>query len=63
MTALSIDLTDSGAISAKAFIAKIIAFARESGIDQATLASRAGISAESLSRRKKVGGCRLATAL
>ena len=63
MTALSINLTDSGAISAKGLIAEIIAFARESGIDQVTLASRAGISAESLSRLKKVGGCRLGTAL
>ena len=63
MTKLSIDLTDSGAVSAKGFIAQIIAFARESGIDQVTLASRAGISAESLSRLKKVGGCRLGTAL
>ncbi len=63
MIALSINLTDSGAISAKALIAEIIAFARESGIDQVTLASRAGISAESLSRLKKVGGCRLGTAL
>ncbi len=63
MTALSIDLTDSGAVSAKAVIAEIIAFAREGGIDQVTLASRAGISAESLSRLKKVGGCRLGTAL
>ncbi len=63
MTIISINLTDSGAISAKGLIAEIIAFARESGIDQVTLASRAGISAESLSRLKKVGGCRLATAL
>ena len=63
MTVLSINLTDSGAISAKGLIAQIIAFARESGIDQVTLASRAGISAESLSRLKKMGGCRLGTAL
>ncbi len=63
MTALSIDLTDSGAVSAKGLIAEIVAFAKESGIDQVTLASRAGISAESLSRLKKVGGCRLGTAL
>ena len=63
MTILSINLTDSGAISAKGLITEIIAFARESGIDQTTLASRAGISAESLSRLKKVGGCRLSTAL
>ena len=63
MTTLSINLTDSGAISAKGLIAQIIAFARESGIDQVTLASRAEISAESLSRLKKMGGCRLGTAL
>jgi len=63
MTALSIKLTDSGAISAKGLIAGIIAFAKENGIDQATLASRTGISAESLSRLKKAGGCRLGTAL
>ena len=63
MTALSIDLTRSGAISAKRLIAEVIAFARENGIDQGTLASRAGISAESLSRLKRAGGCRLGTAL
>ncbi len=63
MIALSINLTDSGALSAKGFIAEIVAFAKERGIDQVTLASRAGISAESLSRLKKVGGCRLGTAL
>ncbi len=59
----SINLTASGAVSAQGVIAEIIAFARERGIDQATLAARAGISAESLSRLKKAGGCRLATAL
>ncbi len=37
--------------------------AKDRGIDQATLAADAGISAESLSRLKKAGGCRLATAL
>jgi len=63
MTTFSINLTNSGAISAKGLISEIIAFARESGIDQVTLASRAGISAESLSRLKKMGGCRLGTAL
>ncbi len=63
MTALSISLTGSGAVSARGLIAEIIAFARERGVDQATLAERAGISAESLSRLKKAGGCRLATAL
>jgi DNA-binding Xre family transcriptional regulator len=63
MTSLTINLTDSGAISAKALIAEIIAFAGQKGIDQTMLASRAGISAESLSRLKKAGGCRLSTAL
>ncbi len=63
MAALSINLTGSGAVSAQGLIAEIIAFARERGIDQMTLAARAGISAESLSRLKKAGGCRLATAL
>ncbi len=63
MTALSISLTGSGAVSARGLIAEIIAFARERGIDQVTLATRAGISPESLSRLKKAGGCRLATAL
>jgi hypothetical protein len=59
----SIGLTSSGAVSAQGLIAEIIAFARERGVDQVTLAARAGISAESLSRLKKAGGCRLATAL
>ena len=63
MTGLSIDLTGSGAGAAKRLIAEIIASAKARGIDQATLAARAGISAESLSRLKKHGGCRLATAL
>ncbi len=63
MTEHSIGLTGSGAVSAQGFIAEIIAFARDGGVDQGTLAARAGISAESLSRLKKAGGCRLATAL
>ncbi len=63
MAALSINLTGSGAVSAQGLIAEIIAFARARGVDQVTLAARAGISAESLSRLKKAGGCRLATAL
>ncbi len=63
MTALPISLTGSGGVSAQGLITEIIAFARERGIDQVTLAARAGISAESLSRLKKAGGCRLATAL
>jgi DNA-binding phage protein len=60
---LSIRLTGSGRISAQRLIEEIIALAKERGIDQATLAADAGISAESLSRLKKAGGCRLATAL
>ncbi|HET6611817.1 MAG TPA: helix-turn-helix transcriptional regulator [Kofleriaceae bacterium] len=44
-------------------IAHIIDHARERGIDQATLAARAGISPASLSRIKKAGTCRLTTAL
>ncbi len=63
IVSFSIPLTNFGATSAKEFIDQIIAFARERGINQATLARRAGISPESLSRLKKGGGCRLATAL
>ncbi len=63
MTPLPISLTGSGRISAQRLIEEIIALAKERGIDQATLAADAGISAESLSRLKKAGGCRLATAL
>ena len=59
----SINLTGSGPFAARALIEGIIALARERGIDQASLATSAGISAESLSRLKKAGGCRLATAL
>ena len=63
MTALSIDLTSTGDISARGLIAQIVAFAKERGVDQNALAARAGISAEALSRLKKVGRCRLTTAL
>ena len=63
MTPQPISLTGSGRISAQRLIEEIIALAKERGIDQATLAADAGISAESLSRLKKAGGCRLATAL
>ncbi len=63
MTTLSIHLADSGALSAKGLVAGIIAFAGQRGVDQAALAARAGVSAESLSRLKKAGGCRLVTAL
>lgn len=63
MTKLSISLMGSGRLSAQGFIQGIIALAGERGIDQVTLARHAGISAESLSRLKKAGGCRLVTAL
>jgi DNA-binding phage protein len=63
MTAQPISLTGSGRISAQRLVEAIIALAKDRGIDQATLAADAGISAESLSRLKKAGGCRLATAL
>lgn len=63
MIRLSIDLTASGIVSADRLIARIVHFAAERGVDQATLASRAGISPESLSRLKKAGSCRLTTAL
>lgn len=63
MSKFSISLSDRRGGSAKAVIEGIIALAKEKGIDQVTLANRAGISAESLSRLKKLGGCRLGTAL
>ena len=63
MIKLSIRLTGSGRVSAQGIIEEIIASAKERGIDQTTLAANAGISAESLSRLKKAGSCRLATAL
>lgn len=44
-------------------INQIILHARAAGIDQSTLARRAGISPEALSRLKKAGRCRLSTAL
>ena len=63
MTTLSVCLSGSGRVSAQRLIEEIIVLARERGLDQARLAAGAGISAESLSRLKKAGGCRLATAL
>jgi len=63
MSAFPIDLTVSGAASARRLIAAVLAAAKANGIDQATLAKQAGISAESLSRLKKAGGCRLETLL
>jgi len=63
MAGLSIKLTNRGAVPARNLVAGIIAFAKGRGIDQNALAARAGISAESLSRLKREGGCRLGTTL
>ena len=63
MRRASITLADSGHHAAQELIERIITLARERGIDQQTLATRAGISPESLSRLKKSGRCRLPTAL
>jgi transcriptional regulator with XRE-family HTH domain len=60
---LSVNLAGSGCLAARDLIEAILGLAKEKGIDQLTLARRAGISAESLSRLKRVGGCRLSTAL
>jgi len=60
---LSFSLARSGRLAAHTLVEAIIGLAKERGIDQLTLAQRAGISAESLSRLKKSGGCRLSTAL
>ena len=53
----------NGTETAGGLIAEILANAGEQGINQRTLAERAGISAETLSRLKKAGNCRLQTAL
>jgi len=42
---------------------RLLAFARQQGIDQLSLSRRAGMSPEALSRLKKGGGCRLTTLL
>jgi DNA-binding phage protein len=60
---LSISLMGSSSAASQQLIDHIIAFAKRRSVDQATLAARAGISPESLSRLKKAGSCRLATAL
>lgn len=59
----TIQLTATGEEAARGFIAAIVAHARNTGVDQATLARLAGISPESLSRLKRGGRCRLVTAL
>ena len=63
VTKFAIKLAGPGRLSAQAFIEAILDFAKAREIDQLTLAQRAGISAESLSRLKRAGGCRLSTAL
>ena len=63
MSKLSFSLARPGRLAAHTLIEAIVGLAKERGIDQLTLAQRAGISAESLSRLKKGGGCRLSTAL
>ena len=63
MVEASIDLTRAEVIAARRFVATIFEAARTAGIDQATLASRTGISPESLTRLKKAGSCRLTTVL
>ena len=55
--------TNQTTLSAPDLVAAILAFGRDRGIGQAELAARAGISAEALSRLKKAGNCRLATAV
>jgi len=60
---LSVNLAGSGRRVAQTLIEAIVSLAKERGLDQLTLAQRAGISPESLSRLKKGGGCRLSTAL
>ena len=62
MERIELKIAVRGAEAAPRFLRGILALAKANGIDQATLASRAGISAESLSRLKRAGGCRLATA-
>ena len=49
--------------TASGFIGTILSAANKQGIDQRTLAARAGIKAETLSRLKRKGNCRLETAL
>lgn len=58
-----IQLSSSGLPVARDIINRIITHARQQGMDQATLARRAGIAPESLSRLKRDGRCRLVTAL
>lgn len=63
MTVLKVDIADSPSASASKMVNQIIGYWRAKGNDQASLAARAGISPESLSRLKRDGGCRLSTAL
>lgn len=63
LSTLEFGLEPSGAAVSRAVVHGILARAQGQGVDQATLARRAGISAESLSRLKRQGSCRLSTAL
>ncbi len=63
MTGNSVQLTGRRHEAARDLIAAVVDHARGRGVDQATLARRAGISPESLSRLKREGRCRLSTAL
>ncbi|MGE0121072.1 MAG: hypothetical protein AB7S71_24080 [Dongiaceae bacterium] len=60
---MRIQLDTSGELSPRRFIEAVLEFAKGCHIDQATLATQAGIAPEALSRLKKAGNCRLATAL
>jgi DNA-binding phage protein len=60
---MEIHLDHSERPATQRLIDAVLDFARERGIDQATLAKHAGIAPEALSRLKKAGNCRLATAL
>jgi hypothetical protein len=57
-----IDLSSSTSPATRAFLLHVLEYARAHGMDQTTLAARAGISPESLSRLKRAGRCRLITA-
>ena len=62
-TSIDLRLSQPSSDPSAKVINQIILHARASGIDQSTLARRAGISQEALSRLKKAGRCRLSTAL
>jgi hypothetical protein len=63
MEVATIRLSLASGLSAKGVVDRILAEARQRGIDQTCLARRADIAPESLSRIKRTGKCRLDTAL